>query len=483
MAGEPTEAELVNLTTMDLVADWCQLEGDAGDPLTARGSLFIMVGTTGAKHPRILGMIEKASFVAATAPWQVIITPAVKGGAAAVTRGPTLLETGAAVLLGKICRLTAGEEVLVVSKAKAVQDAADQALALAKATSAPPKAAADVFKLDLVVNQGIEKELQIMDAAPLETCYKNYETVFGCYPEPKKEANAMQLTGLKYLVDNKLVPYIDLGVWGPFAGRMFKKLKFRGLVQTKAGEFHQVEIGGPPSMEIWQDHWEVAITACISLKVVTLGTLQRYAELISSFHRRFGEGAWAVIYQADVRMRSEHFERIRRRGTKEKADAVAAGGRHPFDENSPWQWVFEQAIGDLPFWKEQVEDVGTQVSFKAGSLGKALGGDAPLANGRSGNRDAERVLVDPNAAGGGGKSFQQIRDLPPAGPPPKKLKQQAGEAQTRLGLRKFLNLAKFRRCQNPVMVQFLTLILLLKIQSHILVIICTWESQGHLCLI
>ena len=184
----------------------------------------------------------------------------------------------------------------------------------------------------------------------------------------------MQLTGLKYLVDNKLVPYIDLGVWGPFAGRMFKKLKFRGLVQTKAGEFHQVEIGGPPSMEIWQDHWEVAITAYISLKVVTLGTLQRYAELISSFHRRFGEGAWAVIYQADVRMRSEQFERIRRRGAKEKSDAVTAGGRHPFDENSPWQWVFEQAIGDLPFWKEQVEDVGTQVSFKAGSLGKALGG-------------------------------------------------------------------------------------------------------------
>eukprot|EP00969_Alexandrium_andersonii_P100288 4423990-Alexandrium_andersonii.AAC.1 len=56
--------------------------------------------------------------------------------------------------------------------------------------------------------------------------------------------------------------------------------------------------------------------------------MSMYAELIRHYSEAYGPGCWGIIYTADVRMRHEHMERIRRRLT---CDAPAH-----FDPTRPW---------------------------------------------------------------------------------------------------------------------------------------------------
>eukprot|EP00969_Alexandrium_andersonii_P196447 8679055-Alexandrium_andersonii.AAC.1 len=42
-----------------------------------------------------------------------------------------------------------------------------------------------------------------------------------------------------------------------------------------------------------------------------------YAELIRGYSEAYGPGCWGIIYAADVRVRREHMERIRRLPTSE----------------------------------------------------------------------------------------------------------------------------------------------------------------------
>ena len=40
--------------------------------------------------------------------------------------------------------------------------------------------------------------------------------------------------------------------------------------------------------------------------------LRNYEDRIQGLHRQYGESAWPIIYQADVRCRSEELDRLRR---------------------------------------------------------------------------------------------------------------------------------------------------------------------------
>ena len=53
-------------------------------------------------------------------------------------------------------------------------------------------------------------------------------------------------------------------------------------------------------------------------------------------------------------MRSEQWDRLRRRAETEKAAAIAEGRPHPFDETMPWDHVLKLATGDAEFWQEEL---------------------------------------------------------------------------------------------------------------------------------
>lgn len=104
-----------------------------------------------------------------------------------------------------------------------------------------------------------------------------------------------------------------------------------------------------------------------------------YRDKVHKLVQRFGPVCWPVIYHGEVRCRVEHFERTRRRGVKELADATAAGGTHPYDPNDPWKWVFSAVVKDTDYWKEEVEDHCLLVAAKARTVVSGLGEDAPVA--------------------------------------------------------------------------------------------------------
>jgi hypothetical protein len=99
-----------------------------------------------------------------------------------------------------------------------------------------------------------------------------------------------------------------------------------------------------------------------------------YRERIKRYIVKWGPGLWHLIYQADVRMRREEMELIRRVG----AEAKALDPAHPFDPKKPWNWAWQHAAKDTEFWKDQLEDGAVQVLTHTKSVGAFLDGDAPV---------------------------------------------------------------------------------------------------------
>ena len=91
--------------------------------------------------------------------------------------------------------------------------------------------------------------------------------------------------------------------------------------------------------------------------------MDNYGEEIREFHDLYGHNCWWLIYQADLRMRSEEFERIRRRLESQRAQAEGAGALAPtldaiIDAGQPWDAVFRAATADETgsYWAKEVTE-------------------------------------------------------------------------------------------------------------------------------
>lgn len=81
-------------------------------------------------------------------------------------------------------------------------------------------------------------------------------------------------------------------------------------------------------------------TACIMLDLSTPSRIDGYIDLIKSYVVRYGAACCYLIYQADVRMRLEQAERIRRRGEIETSAHIDEATK--FDPKKLWEWVWMQ---------------------------------------------------------------------------------------------------------------------------------------------
>ena len=95
-AMEPSQDECSACTTIQNVADWVGIAGDATDPNTSLGHLMVYLGVTGVSHWRILAAIPEQAFELLPDSWQ-------PNGAAPL---PGL--RGQLGLLGRACRITGG---------------------------------------------------------------------------------------------------------------------------------------------------------------------------------------------------------------------------------------------------------------------------------------------------------------------------------------------------------------------------------------
>jgi hypothetical protein len=89
------------------------------------------------------------------------------------------------------------------------------------------------------------------------------------------------------------------------------------------------------------------------LEAIQPERLELYGEHIRSLLTAYGPDCWFLIYQADIRMRSEQFERLRR---KLQIDFDDGHPSHGFVPTKPWDAVFAAAVKDKEFWDSEVRE-------------------------------------------------------------------------------------------------------------------------------
>ena len=93
------------------------------------------------------------------------------------------------------------------------------------------------------------------------------------------------------------------------------------------------------------------------LQCVDSERLEHYGEFIRQLVEMYGPESWFLIYQADVRFRSEEMERIRRNAQinleSQTPEEIARTG---YASERPWDWVWGAALGDTgrAFWESEV---------------------------------------------------------------------------------------------------------------------------------
>ena len=363
MSLDPPESEWPNLQTVAAVATWVGLQGDSKDPDTVCGSLCHLLGTDGSAHPRSLALVSEDDFKALIAQWKVPM-PTPTGGVRPAA--PSVIQLGQGALLGRTCRVVSG--VYKLSPPNPV------------APPAAPSSSSDTRKVKLssVINQSDDLEVAILDDAAIHQAYANYRKRIGALPPADQELSSEQLSSLHSLFSSGRAPYCDMAVWGPYHHRLQKKIRLKGVRLSSQGEIIPVEICGPADFESWRESYSVFRTGCIMFDQITPARLDAYEHLIRSYHERYGRSCWALLYQADVRARLEHTERLRRVGREEHQAAVDGGGSHSFEPKKPWEWVWEKLVLDQAFWHRELEEPALLILAKTQRISQAVDADAPV---------------------------------------------------------------------------------------------------------
>lgn len=98
-------------------------------------------------------------------------------------------------------------------------------------------------------------------------------------------------------------------------------------------------------------------------------TLHMHRDLMALYAQRYGPETWVILYQADVRARREHLERMCR-----KALATETPG---FKPEQPLEWCMRQVADDTAFWRCYLEEPAMLVLARASELNSVIDGEAP----------------------------------------------------------------------------------------------------------
>lgn len=332
---EPTPDELGQIDTLETAMDWAGVVGDV------RTSLLACLGTP--SKIRDVVFIPRAT-------WDETMR-LVKGkgtpppdGSEAPPRDLTPVEVSRLEIFRRVCFRRVGAEP--DSPGTPSPSTAATPSASAPASLGTSQSAARKLKLSAVVDQTLDAEVQPLGTQEINDMYSTYRTRYGDDPNPDCEPTADQLSAVRQLVASGNNPYIDYAVYGPHGLRLLRKLTFAAFALNSMGEWSRRELPGPPDIEAWFQIFRCMRTTFLLLETVTAERLDNYCEHVRSLAARFGPECWDLVYQADVHMRSEQFERIRRR--------LATSPEHGFTAAAPWNAVFAQAVKEDAYWSREV---------------------------------------------------------------------------------------------------------------------------------
>ena len=416
------DADLPNLGTF---AQLCA-RASLVDPVKA--ALATIVGASDATPASVIANVPEAD-------WKDVANTQVK---VPVTnqpdRAPTIVERSQIGLVWTAAQYAVLSLPTVEQREKNRVAKEAHAVAVAKATGAAPASSSGtsstaivpvkVFSAETVLDQS-DKKTEFKSLTPDEVleCYRRYNTKLGSgsaaappvTPHPDEEPTVDQLSGIKALVDTGSPPYADFAIFGPHANRLKKKIAMAGYVMARDGTFHMTELKGPSNIAEWKDSFGIFKTCCIMLNVMSPAALDNYSDHITRLNVKYGESVWLILYQTDVRARSEHVERIRRRGAEEEAKAKRTGNTSEYDPAQPWEYVYRHLVLDSKFWEEEFTSTALLVRSHIDRINEHLGPEVDADGPRSRASGSRRLEPEgepppPGGGGGGGKRKKGDRD-------------------------------------------------------------------------
>ena len=330
---DPSSEEMSTITTVTDIFDWI-----------GSSKAFIEAANTalGGGVPRIRDLVAIG-----TKDWQAV-SDSIKVG----DRLMSPIERGHFALLRRIIRLRvqlpanddSGTSSGPVGTTLAIPGAAAPPLPLAEAR----------IKLSVLVDPAMDSELIRLSGLETRIMYDKYVSVRGAEPKEEIDPTTEQLSAVKQIIDAGLAPYVDFSLFGPYGKRFLAKLSMVAWSYQPNGQWLRRELPGPPTFEYWWSSFRVLRTTFLLLGAVDTELLDNYGELLRGFHNTYGPEAWFIIYMADVRMRNEHFERIRRQVERQHDREELAGIKSEFDVAKPWNTVFAKAVADKDWWADNL---------------------------------------------------------------------------------------------------------------------------------
>jgi len=354
-AMDPTNEELKAMTSIKDILDWVGVANEEDEVGGVKVESFFMDSYLAALgKPRLVRQVAAIPLKAyenATEQMKV----KVKTSDETSTRDLSPLELGHVGMVRRVCRLLLGlsaDEALPHVGPSPAECAGPPTGGTATGS---PQTERKV-KLSSVLDQGDDSEVRPLDRDLLRGLVQEWKEREneGEDPAEEEEATGDQLTALDFKVKAGEAPSVDFAVWRPFGNRLGRMLKFQAWVSVGEGRYQMKELAGPPSFDEWRS-WRVFAFAMTVLRHANKNRLDRYRDRISSLNDTY-PGMWWLIATADIRMRSERLERLRRRCAREHAGLIKAGLPSENDPLCPWDRVFRAAAAYKDFWDENVRE-------------------------------------------------------------------------------------------------------------------------------
>lgn len=226
------------------------------------------------------------------------------------------------------------------------------------------------LKLSSIIDPTLDAEIQYLTQAEVADMYKKYSQRYGDHPSPDTEPTVDQLSGLAQLLKTQSLPYVDMSIFGPYGRRALRRAVFTSYsLNAATGEWTKAEAPGPDCLATWEQSYKTYKVAMLLLEAADSERLEAYCDHIRDMHQQFGSDAWGIICRADVRMRSEFQDRIRRT----LSEAPAYGYTHA----APWSAVYAASIKQSEFWAKEVATPATLLLARNKALPANPGDSSP----------------------------------------------------------------------------------------------------------
>ena len=238
----------------------------------------------------------------------------------------------------------------------------------------------DVVSMNGVLSQVGNVLVKLMPIAEYDALFPVFRRQCGAPMTEEQEPSRIQMSCYRENVKDKATLYVDFAVWGMHPNRSERLRAMEGVRLDSFGRLVPLVLYGPPDIKAWLKNYRIWRNAAIMMEHVPAETLSHYPDRVQGYADEFPEYLWPLLYQADVRARSEHLLKIARRCREAKQKADDDGVSHPYDPEKPWHYPFELlATAEDKFWNREFREPAKDIMTKLATMDEAVDGDAPVA--------------------------------------------------------------------------------------------------------